>query len=296
MALKTKSAKQKVTLQDNESSSINLVKNICRFIEANQDTSSLKQLAKQFDLSPYHLQKTFKKVLGISPRQYADEIRLSRFKGALKNDTLVTTALYESGFNSMSSLYGQVTARLGMSPVHYREGAAHVAISYTTVRCPLGWLLVARTERGLCALSLGDTPHELIEWLLAEFPKAIISEDDQDSTAYITKVLQYINGNSADCDLPLDLQATAFQRRVWEELRRIPYGTTRSYGEIAKAIGQPTAARAVARACAANLTSLVIPCHRVVRGTGKLGGYRWGIERKEALLELEKLKTTSRPK
>jgi len=200
----------------------------------------------------------------------------------------VTDALYDAGYGSSSTLYEQAADRLGMTPAHYKSGADQLAISYTTTRCPLGWLLIANTTKGVCAVSLGDTPQELVGWLEAEFPRAEITEDSKDSQSYAAQVLSYLRGEQPHCDLPVDVQATAFQRMVWQELRRIPYGAIRSYSEIAEAIGQPSAVRAVARACATNPVSLVVPCHRVVRKTGNLGGYRWGLQRKRALLELEK--------
>jgi AraC family transcriptional regulator of adaptative response/methylated-DNA-[protein]-cysteine methyltransferase len=273
-----------------KSKQVDLVERICRFIQSGEQPPSLTDLAVEFNLSSYHLQKTFKKVVGISPRQYADEIRVNRLKSHLKKGTLVTDALYEAGYGSSSSLYEQAVERLGMTPVHYKSGAARVTIIYSTVRCPLGWLLIAKTSKGVCALSLGDSPGELIDWLKEEFPRGSVIEDDREGQGYVAQVLQYLRGEQPHCDLPLDVRSTAFQRIVWQELRRIPYGAVRTYGEIAEAIGQPSAVRAVARACATNPVSIVVPCHRVVRKTGNLGGYRWGLKRKEALLALEKRK------
>lgn len=271
---------------------IKLIERVCRFIEREEESSSLTDLSKQFGLSPYHLQRTFKRVVGISPRQYADELRLKRLKGSLKKGGKVTTALYDSGYGSSSTLYGQAAKRLGMTPVNYKSGAQATTISYSTVNCPLGWLLIAKTERGVCALSLGDSASELIDWLKEEFPGATFNKDTEELAAYSNTILSYLRGEQPHCDLPLDVRATAFQRIVWEALRHIPYGIVRTYSEIAEAIGQPEAVRAVARACATNPVSLVVPCHRVVRKSGNLAGYRWGIKRKEALLNLEKQNKT----
>jgi len=267
---------------------LDLIQRICKFIEQTSEIPSLADLARQFNLSPHHLQKIFKKTVGITPHQYADELRLKRFKHELKKGTAVTTALYQAGFASSSSVYERSVKRLGMTPVHYSLGAHQIAVYYSTVHCRLGWLLIARTVRGICALSLGDSADKLVAWLKEEFPKASLTQEDENLEEYIKTTLHYLNGKQPHCDLPLDLKATAFQRSVWEELRRIPYGTTRSYSQIAYAIGRPTASRAVARACASNPVSLVVPCHRVVRQGGDLGGYRWGIKRKKALLELER--------
>jgi AraC family transcriptional regulator, regulatory protein of adaptative response / methylated-DNA-[protein]-cysteine methyltransferase len=270
------------------SSHIKLVAQVCQFIEENDQPPSLSSLAEQFKLSPYHLQRTFKKVAGITPRQYADELRLKRLKGQLKKGAQVTNAIYDSGYGSSSSLYEQATERLGMTPVNYKSGAAELRVTFSTVRSPLGWLLIGKTDKGICALSLGDSPNELIDWLHEEFPKANVTRDDADSQKYVASVLKYLQGEQPHCDLPLDVRATAFQRMVWEELKRIPYGAIRSYSEVAKAIGKPSAVRAVAHACATNPVSIVVPCHRVLRKGGNLGGYRWGLRRKEALLQMEK--------
>lgn len=206
----------------------------------------------------------------------------------------MTEALYEAGYGSSSTLYEQAADRLGMTPAHYKSGAIQSAITYATARCPLGWLLIANTTKGICALSLGDSPQDLLNWLEAEFPGAKLTKDINDSQGYAAHVLSYLRGEQPHCDLPVDVRSTAFQAMVWQELRRIPYGAIRSYSEIAEAIGQPAAVRAVARACATNPVSLVVPCHRVVRKTGNLGGYRWGLKRKKALLELEKGKALKR--
>ena len=265
-----------------------LVERVCKYIENRQQLPSLAELASQFSLSSHHLQKTFKGIVGISPHQYADEFRLQRLKRKLKNGKSVTAALYEAGYNSSSVVYERASKQLGMTPVNYRSGAHKLNISYSTANCPLGVLLVARTEKGICAVSLADSPKPLLDWLGTEFPKAIIVPDVNGLKHDVAQILQYLKGKQPHCNLPLDLRATAFQRRVFEELRRIPYGQTRSYSDIAASLGSPSASRAVARACASNLVSLLVPCHRVIRKTGNLGGYRWGLNRKAALLKLEK--------
>jgi AraC family transcriptional regulator of adaptative response/methylated-DNA-[protein]-cysteine methyltransferase len=225
--------------------------------------------------------------MGITPRQYAEARRLSGLKAQLKQGQTVTTALYETGYGSSSRLYEQVSTKLGMTPATYRRGGKGMHINYTLVDCSLGRLLVAITERGLCAISLGNSDAELVTALLEEYPAAEFYRDDINLSMWVHKLLDHLKGGQIHLDLPLDFQATAFQWRVWEELRAIPYGSTRSYSEIAKAIGHPKAVRAVARACATNPVSLVIPCHRVIREDGSLGGYRWGLERKQVLIQEE---------
>jgi len=200
----------------------------------------------------------------------------------------VTNALYDSGFNSSSRVYEQAAEELGMTPATYGRGGRGVKIDYTVVASPLGRLLVAVTERGVCAVRMGDTDTELAKDLRAEFPSATIARDDSSLQETVTKVLRHLTHNEPHLDLPLDIRATAFQRQVWEKLRAIPYGETVSYADVAKALGKPGAVRAVGRACATNPVALVIPCHRVVREDKSLGGYRWGLDRKQKLLDLER--------
>ncbi|GBD16380.1 Bifunctional transcriptional activator/DNA repair enzyme Ada [bacterium HR26] len=266
-----------------------LVERVCRALEEWEgELPSLKELAQQFAVSPFHLHRTFKRITGVTPRQYADARRQERFRHELRNGGSVSGALYDAGYGASSSLYEGVDMTLGMTPGTYRRGGRGATILYTLVPCPLGYLLVAATERGICAVRLGDTESELEDGLRREFPAARLERDEATLGRWVRELLDYLEGNQPHLDLPLDVRATAFQRRVWEALRAIPRGSTRSYREIAEAIGQPTAARAVARACAANPVALVVPCHRVVREDGGLGGYRWGIERKRALLDLER--------
>jgi AraC family transcriptional regulator of adaptative response/methylated-DNA-[protein]-cysteine methyltransferase len=226
--------------------------------------------------------------MGITPRQYADACRLNQFKTHVREGEPVTSAMYGAGYGSSSRLYERAPTQLGMTPATYRRGGRGMRINYTIVECSLGRLLVARTEKGICAVSLGESDNALEAMLTREYPAAEIHCDNATLGEWVSALLDYLNGQQPHLDLPLDIQATAFQWRVWEALRAIPYGSTRSYSEIARAIGQPTATRAVARACATNPAAMVIPCHRVVREDGHLGGYRWGIERKQALLERER--------
>ncbi len=267
---------------------VEVVQRVCRAIAANPEAPpTLASLGADVGLSPFHLQRTFKRVMGITPRQYADACRMDRFKGELRKGEAVTSALYGAGYGSPSRLYERAPAQLGMTPAIYRRGGAGMRIHYTVVPCPLGLLLVAATERGICAITLGDADDALADGLTREYPAAAIARDDSGLDSAVATIVRHLHGQEPHLDLPLDLQATAFQWRVWEALQAIPYGSTRSYGEIARAIGQPTAARAVAQACATNRVALAIPCHRVVRDNGEVGGYRWGVERKRTLLAQE---------
>ncbi len=262
---------------------------VCRYIEEHlDDRLTLDDLSAVANLSPQHLQRVFKRATGISPREYVEARRVEALKGHLKAGVGVTRALYEAGYSSSSRVYESSDAALGMTPATYRRGGAGIEIGYTVVACPLGWLLVAGTERGICAVSLGDSAVLLEETLRSDYPAAEVKRDDEALGGAVGIILDYLKGEQPHLELPLDVRATAFQRRVWQELQAIPYGETRSYSEIAAAVGNPKGARAVARACASNQAALIIPCHRVVREDGDLGGYRWGMERKQALLEREK--------
>ncbi len=273
---------------------VELVQRVCHAIEANpEEPLTLASLSAAVHLSPFHVQRTFKRVMGITPRQYAEACRVERLKGELRKGEAVTSALYGAGYGSSSRLYERAPAQLGMTPAAYRRGGAGIHIQYTVVPCPLGSLLVAATERGICAITLGDADETLAAALTTEYPAAAIVRDDSGLDAAVAAIVRHLHGEQPHLDLPLDVQATAFQWRVWEALRAIPYGTTRSYSEVARAIGQPTAARAVAQACATNHVALAIPCHRVVREDGSAGGYRWGIERKQALLAQERTASSS---
>ncbi|MGA9771339.1 MAG: bifunctional DNA-binding transcriptional regulator/O6-methylguanine-DNA methyltransferase Ada [Blastocatellia bacterium] len=273
---------------DEHDPQLEMVKRACRLIEdQTEGVLSLADLGAQLKISPYHLQRTFKKIMGVTPRGYATAQRMSRFRSRIKEGESVTDAMYNVGYGSSSRLYERANSELGMTPAIYHKGGAGMIISYAVVGCTFGHLLVARTSRGLCAVRLGETAEELEAMLFAEFTAAELHRDDAALSQSVEALLQYLDRQQALPDLPLDVQATAFQRRVWEELRRIPYGSTNSYGDIARKIGQPTAVRAVARACAANPVALVTPCHRVIREDGSLGGYRWGLERKQKLLAQE---------
>ena len=264
------------------------VKAICRFIEQHLDEPvTLGRLGKEFHQSPFHLQRRFKAVLGITPREYADTCRVRQLKRNLQAGDSVTRAMYDAGYGSSSRLYERTASQLGMTPDKYRRGAIAAAIRHTIVDSPLGRMLVAATDRGICAIQFARTDGELLEGLKREFPFAARKKDESGLEAWVAALLQHMRGQHLDSFLPLDIRATAFQRRVWTYLQSIPFGATRSYHQVAKAIGQPTAARAVARACATNPVAVAIPCHRVVREDGSMGGYRWGIERKQALLEME---------
>jgi AraC family transcriptional regulator of adaptative response/methylated-DNA-[protein]-cysteine methyltransferase len=265
-----------------------VVRQVCRYIEEHLDGSvTLAALGAHVGLSPYHLQRLFKKSMGVTPHQYAEARRLDRFKEQLKEGEDVTGALYGAGYGSSSRLYTQASARLGMTPATYRKGGRGMNIAYTTTASPIGCLLVAATERGLCAVQFGEGAADVENTLRHEFPAAILQRDDTSLRPWVDALLRSLDGQPSHLDLPLDVQATAFQSRVWEVLRAIPIGSTRTYTQVAQAIGRPAAARAVGQACAANPVSIAIPCHRVVRDDGGLGGYRWGLERKRSLLARE---------
>ena len=266
-----------------------LVLHVCRQIEEREGVApSLEELGAELGVSPHHLQRTFKSLTGITPRQYAAALRLKLFKSRVKEGVDVTAAMYDAGYGSSSRLYEHASKRLGMTPATYRRKGKGMNINYAIADSQLGRLLVAATERGVCSVQLGDGDEELGAALRAEYPAANIERDETRLGDTVASLLRHLEGAEPSLGLPLDLQATAFQLRGWEELRRIPYGSTRSYAEVAEAIGQPTATRAVARACATNPVALVTPCHRVVHTGGALGGYRWGVGRKERLLEQER--------
>lgn len=268
---------------------IELVRKVCRSLNANHGTPpTLRALSQAVHSSPYYLQRVFKRYMGITPREYAGALRLNRLKADLRNGRDVTSALYDAGYGSSSRLYEQAPQRLGMTPASYRRGGEGAAISFTTASCYLGRILVAATDRGLCAVSLADCDEPLEKALSAEYPQARITRDDLRLRPWLTALLEHIAGEGPVVDLPLDVQATAFERRVWKELRNIPCGATRTYAQIASMVGRPKAARAVANACAKNPVAIVIPCHRVVRGDGSAGGYKWGPERKNQLLDRER--------
>ena len=266
-----------------------LVEKICRYLEAHLDEAvTLEGLGRQLHLSPFHLQRTFKGATGITPRAYGDFCRLRSFKGGLRQGRPVTTALYAAGYGSSSRLYERTASQMGMTPTAYRSGGAGVTIRYDILDTPAGMLLVGATGKGVCAIQFGGPANQLAASLRAEFPAADLHRDAAFLSPWAAQLRAHLAGRLQKLDIPLDIQATAFQRRVWEYLQTIPYGATLSYSEIAQAIRQPRAARAVARACASNPVAVVIPCHRVVRAGGEPGGYRWGPKRKNKLLRIER--------
>jgi AraC family transcriptional regulator, regulatory protein of adaptative response / methylated-DNA-[protein]-cysteine methyltransferase len=263
-----------------------LVRAACARIDAAPERA-LAPLARELGASPFRLTRAFRRVLGVTPQQYRDARRRERLRTELKRRKHVGPAVYEAGFGSSSRVYERADDHLGMTPKTYGRGAPGVTIHYAAVPSPLGRLLVGATDRGVCFVSLGDAVEPLEGALRSEFPAARLQRDAHGLGRWTAAIVKHLEGRTPQIDVPLDVQATAFQRRVWEELQQIPYGRTRSYTEIARRIGRPKATRAVARACATNPAALIIPCHRVVRADGELGGYRWGVERKRALLEQE---------
>ena len=261
----------------------------CALLDAAEgERLTLADLARAVGMSPWHLQRVFRKVTGVSPRDYAEARRAERFKAELRAHGRVAEATYGAGYGSSSRVYEDSARRLGMTPATYAKGGKGARIVFSLADSPLGRLLVAATAAGLCFLALGEDDGVLIEELKAEFPAAdSIERDDRAIQDSLDVLMAYLVGETPHLDLPLDVRATAFQRRVWNELIAIPYGETRSYQEIAELLGLPKGQRAVGRACATNPVSLIIPCHRAIRGDGGLSGYRWGLSRKERLLTLE---------
>jgi AraC family transcriptional regulator, regulatory protein of adaptative response / methylated-DNA-[protein]-cysteine methyltransferase len=264
-----------------------LIMRAFEYMNSDADVPTVDELSSLLDVSTGHLQKTFRALLGLTPKEVIDMLRIEKFKENVKRSDVITS-LYDSGFGSSRSLYEKAGERLGMTPAVYKKGGKGMTINYTIVDSPIGKLLVAATEKGICSVSFGDGEDALINELRHEFHAAVIEKDDSRLEHAARVILKSLKGEKAVLDLPLDIRATAFQMRVWAELRKIPYGETRSYSQIAQQIGDPHSVRAVARACATNPVALVTPCHRVIASDGKLRGYRWGVERKEQLLESEK--------
>ncbi|HEV3062219.1 MAG TPA: bifunctional DNA-binding transcriptional regulator/O6-methylguanine-DNA methyltransferase Ada [Vicinamibacterales bacterium] len=248
---------------------------------------SLARLAERLGGSPYHLQRNFRRIVGVTPREYAEACRLRTVKRRLRQGADVTGAMLDAGYGSSSRFYERAVPKLGMSPSTYRRGGTGLSLRYALIDSPLGRLLIAATDRGVCGVSMGASDADLLQALRDEYPGATISVDAGALSTWTTAILAHLAGRRPRLDLPLDIQATAFQWQVWQALSEIPYGETRTYGAIARTIGKPTAVRAVARACAANPVAVAIPCHRVVPASGGTGGYRWGIARKNALLRRE---------
>jgi AraC family transcriptional regulator, regulatory protein of adaptative response / methylated-DNA-[protein]-cysteine methyltransferase len=263
-----------------------VVAHILQLLDTVEGPPSLAELGEAVGLSSSHLQRVFRRTTGLSPKQYVAAQRLQRFKAGLKQGRSVTGAIYDAGYGSSRALYEKANQQLGMVPGAYKRGGKAEQIAYTLTDSPLGRMLVAATERGMCALRFGKDDM-LIRELQSEYPHATLVSNRRAVAPYVRAALDHLSGRNARLDLPLDAQGTAFQLRVWKALREIPYGQTRSYAQIAEAIGEPRAVRAVARACATNPVAVVVPCHRVVRNDGALSGYRWGVERKRALLERE---------
>ena len=268
-------------------SQVAAIRRACALIDAAETPPPLKELAAAVSLSPYHFHRLFKAIVGVTPRDYAAAKRTGKLQHELAAGTPVAEAIYGAGYGSSSRLYENSRATLGMTPGSFRAGAAGQIIRWGIAETPLGRLIVAATDAGICMIEFGADEAELEARLAARFPKARTVRADAELAAPLEAVAGFIELPERGLDLPLDIQGTAFQRRVWQALQQVPAGTTASYAEIAARIGQPSAARAVAGACAANHLALAIPCHRIVAGNGDLAGYRWGVDRKRALLERE---------
>lgn len=266
---------------------IDKIRRACVYLSNVDGHPSLATLAARIGGSPYHLQRNFKRIVGVTPREYADACRLRAVKRGLKAGGNVTGAMFDAGYGSSSRFYERAVPKLGMAPKAYQRGGAGMDIRYAIVDSPLGRLLVAATPRGVCAVAMGESDQMLERSLRAEYPAAAIAQDRGVLGTWIRRILAHLSGRRPRLDLPIDVQATAFQWQVWTALAAIPRGETRSYADVATAIGRPRAVRAVARACATNPVALAIPCHRVVPSEGGTGGYRWGKARKQALLKKE---------
>ena len=277
------------------------IRKACEIIVRNADQPlSLKDIAAQVHLSPFHFQRSFKAIVGLTPKEFHEAERVRRLKEGLKSGSSVTAAIYDAGFGSSSRVYEKVDTRLGMTPQQYRQGGRGLSISHASARTPLGLVMIGATDRGICFIQFGDDEKALERQLAAEYPAAThtpMPADQRDTfAAWMRSLSAYLEGHAAALDLPLDVRGTAFQMRVWRYLQTIPFGEVQSYSEVASGIGQPSAARAVAQACASNTIALAIPCHRVIRGNGELGGYRWGVERKRTLLDRERAARSESPK
>ena len=264
-----------------------LIAELCRYIESADQPPTLDMLARRAGVSAYHLHRLFKAVTGVTPRQYADAHRARRVRTELGARRTVTDAIYGAGFNSSGRFYGQAAALLGMTPTRFRAGGPDTTIRFAVGECSLGSILVAASDQGVCAILLGDDPETLVRDLQDRFPRARLIGGDAEFEGLVAQVVGLVETPARGLDLPLDVRGTAFQQRVWQALREIPAGRTASYSEVARRIGAPTSVRAVAHAVASNPLAVAIPCHRVVRTDGALAGYRWGIDRKRALLERE---------
>jgi len=263
------------------------IADLCRFIERSERPPTLDELAERSGWSSWHLHRLFKEITGVTPKAYAAAHRASRVRQELGRSDTVTNAIYDAGYNSNGRFYERSNEMLGMTPTAWRAGGADTDIRFAIGECALGAILVAQSERGVCAIALGDDPDALARDLQDQFPQARLIGGDAGFEELVAKVVGFVEAPGLGLDLPLDVRGTAFQQRVWQALREIPAGTTTSYSDIAKRIGAPKSMRAVAQACGANTLAVAIPCHRVVRSDGSLSGYRWGVERKSALLQRE---------
>jgi len=268
---------------------VQIVQRAAQVLERDVDGAvNIGTLARKVGVASDALRRAFRQQAGLTPKDLSEALRLKRFKKFLREGSSITDALYATGYGSASRVYERSDAHLGMTPAAYQKGGKGMNIRYTTAKSYLGEVLVAATERGVSAVYLGDAVPKLVSELRAEYPLAEIAAEKGAYSKWVEEIVSRIEGSAPRRELPLDLQATAFQRRVWKELQKIPRGTTRTYSQIAQAVGRPRAVRAVARACATNPVSIVVPCHRVVRADGNLAGYRWGLSRKEKLLERER--------
>ncbi|UXV17194.1 bifunctional DNA-binding transcriptional regulator/O6-methylguanine-DNA methyltransferase Ada [Pseudomonas fluorescens] len=265
-----------------------LVAAACRYIEQAETPPSLDEIACLVGLSAFHFHRVFKAITGLTPKGYVSALRARKMRDGLMGEHSVTAALYDAGFNSNSRFYESADQLLGMTPTDYRAGGTNSEIRFAVGQCSLGAILVAQSQRGVCAILLGDDPDKLVRDLEDQFPQAQLEGADRNFEQLIAHVVGFIEAPALGLDLPLDLRGTAFQERVWRALREIPLGSTASYAQIAERIGAPKSFRAVAQACGANSLAVAIPCHRVVRSNGELSGYRWGVERKRQLLERER--------
>lgn len=263
------------------------VKHACEQLANDTEDKSLDELAKHAGLSASHFQRLFKRIVGITPKQYEMACRKKRFRELLQADGRVTDAIYNAGYNSSGVAYANTSETLGMTPARYQNGALNLAIRYALTKTKLGWLLVAVTKKGVCAIEFGDSKAQLKITIKKQFAKAHLLEDQKTLRPLTQIIAGFVDHPTDGLDLPLDIKGTAFQHQVWQALRDIPFGELRSYSDVAQAIGKPRAVRAVASACANNSLALAIPCHRVMRSDGSLGGYRWGLERKQALIDQE---------
>jgi len=277
----------KPNLDRSEDAQAKVIARACRAIEEAEEPPTLESLAKIVGQSPYHFHRVFKAATGLTPKGYADAHRGKRVRDGLKRAGTVTEAIYSAGFNSNGRFYAASDELLGMKPTDFREGGAGATIRFAVGECSLGAILVAATDKGVCAIMLEDDPQELVRAFQDDFPKAQLVGGDKDFERVVAAAIGLVEGAPSEFKLPLDVRGTAFQQRVWQALRDIPAGKTATYSDIAKKIGAPASVRAVAGACAANKIAVAIPCHRVVRTDGSLSGYRWGVERKRALLQRE---------